>query len=157
MLTKSNKSRLAAMALMALGVTTLMGTSAALATSPDVTVSGTVGCTASFTTLSAAAHPGMGTIARDASKTVDLTFSVTQGKQDTCEDKTGGTVTAAMGTTTGSADAGESFPVTLALGSVGTVNPSTGVGLIPVTAAVPSGASTGAFGATVTLTLVDGS
>jgi hypothetical protein len=155
MLTRSNKSRLAAMALMALGVTTLMGTSAALAT--DVTVGGTVGCSVTATTLSAASHPGMGTIALGASNTVDLTFTVAQGKRDTCADKTGGTVTAAMGTTTGSANAGESFPVTLALGGVGTVNSATGVGLIPVTAAVPSGASTGAFGATVTLTLVPGS
>jgi hypothetical protein len=141
---------------MALGVTTLMGTSAALAT--DVTVGGTVGCTITSTTLSAASHPGMGTIALGGANTVDLTFTVIQGKRDTCADKTGGTVTAALGTTTGRADAASNaVPVTLALGGVGTVNSSTGVGLIPVTAAVPSGASTGAFGATVTLTLVPGS
>jgi hypothetical protein len=154
MLTRSNKSRLAAMALMALGVTTLMGTSAALATSPDVTVSGTVGCTASFTTLSAAAHPGMGTIARDASKTVDLTFSVTQGKQDTCEDKTGGTVTAAMGATfTGTATGAN--PVTVSVGAVSGL--VAGSGTIPVTALVPASAATGNFTAIVNLTLTAGS
>jgi len=155
MLTKSNKSRLAAMALMALGVTTLMGTSAALAT--NVTVGGSVECSVTSTTLSSASHPGMGSIALGGNKTVDLTFTVTQGIKNAGCDKKSGTVTAAMGATgTLSGVAAEAInPVTVTVGTVGAVNSSTGVGLIPVTATVPLLAQTGAFGASVALTLVD--
>jgi len=154
MLTKSNKSRLAAMALMALGVTTLMGTSAALAT--NVTVGGSVECSVTSTTLSSASHPGMGSIALGGNKTVDLTFTVTQGIKNAGCDKKSGTVTAAMGATgTLSGVAAEEInPVTVTVGTVGTPN-SSGVGLIPVTATVPAAAKTGAFGASVALTLVD--
>jgi hypothetical protein len=145
------------MALMALGVTTLMGTSAALA--QDVSVSGSVGCAVSSTTLIGFAHPGMGTIAKGDAATVNLAFQVQQGTANAACDKKAGTVTAAIGTGA-KAPTGTALPganaVTVTLGSVSAVDAPTGNGTIPVTATVPDGAATGAFGATVVLTLVDG-
>jgi hypothetical protein len=157
MLTKSSKSRLAAMALMALGVTTFMGTSAALAFDVDgnVIVDGIVACSITTTTLSSATHPGMGAIALGDNKTENLTFTIAQGIKNVDCDKKSGTVTAAMNPLfyAGSAEE-ESNPVTVTVGAVGTLN-SSGVGLIPVTASVPLAAKIGFFSAVVTLTLVD--
>jgi hypothetical protein len=159
MLSKSSKSRLAAMALMALGVTTFMGTSAALAfdhEDEDVTIHGeVVPCSATTTTLSSADHPYMGEIALGKSKTENLTFTMAQGIKNAACDKKSGTVTAEMNPSGYFGSAAEaSNPVTVTVGAVGDVDAS-GVGLIPVTATVPSAAKTGEFGAVVTLTLVD--
>jgi hypothetical protein len=147
------------MALMALAVTTLMGTSAALAT--EVSVGGTVGCVPSTTTLTSASHPGMGNIARGTSKSVDPTFKVQQGIENAaCDPKIGGTVTAAIigagsGEPTGSASAawGEDR-VRVSIGVVSAL--TAGSGTMRVNAIVPDTAQFGVFGATVALTLVDG-
>jgi hypothetical protein len=160
MLTKSSKSRLAAMALMALGVTTFMGTSAALAfdgsDDENVIVDGiVVGCSPTTTVLSSAIHLGMGPIALGESKTENLTFTMAQGIKNAACDKKSGTVTAAMNTLFYGGSAAEAInPVTVAVGPVSTLS-SSGVGLIPVTASVPLAAKTGIFSAVVTLTLVD--
>jgi len=93
-LTSSNKHKLASMALMALAVTTLIGTPGALA--QEVSVSGSVGCVPSTTTLTSASHPGMGNMARGTSKSVDLTFKVQRGIKNAACDLKAGTVTAAI-------------------------------------------------------------
>ena len=144
MLAKSSKSRLAAMALMALGVSTFMGTSAALAT--GVNVSGSVGCTATSSTVSASAV-GIGAVAPGATGSANLTPTITQGKNTDCSDKTA-TVTASIGTFTGQADTNVSLADRVGV-SIGGLSG----GSFPVTASVPGSAGAGAFGATVTLSL----
>jgi len=130
---------------MALGVSTFMGTSAALAT--GVTVSGTVGACETPSTVTAAAVD-FGTVPRNSIGSKNLTPAITNGKKADCSNKDS-SVTAAIGTFTG--EAGE-FPagskVIVAIGAL------TG-GAFPMTANVPSGAVNGSFGATVTLTLTD--
>jgi hypothetical protein len=157
MLTKSSKSRLAAMALMALGVTTFMGTSAALASDhEEVTIYGeVVPCSQTTTTLSSATFPSMGEIDLGDYKTENITFTMAQGINAACVKKSG-TVTAVVNPAGffGSASPNATNPVTVTVGIVGTPDAS-GVGLIPVTATVPAAAETGDFGAVVSLTLVD--
>jgi hypothetical protein len=162
MLTKSSKSRLAAMALMALGVTTFMGTSAALANDVDenVIIEGYVTCSETTTTLSSATHPGMGFMAPGESKTVNLEFTMAQGMKNAACDKKNGTVTAEMNLSAYGGSASRAInPVTVTVGAVGTLTGPgdvfPGVGLIPVTASVPSAVEIGPFSAVVTLTLVD--
>jgi hypothetical protein len=160
MLTRSNKSRLAAMALMALGVTTLMGTSAALAT--DVDVSGSVGCTDTNASLSGVSVPSLGTIARDNTATQNISYTLVQGTTTGCALKTGAAITAAMADGLGGTKAptGQaSFVITDSSVRVGVsvlAGPFTGAS-IPVTATVPEFAEGGDFGATVILTLTTGS
>ena len=144
MLAKSSKSRLAAMALMALGVSTFMGSSVALATGVDV--SGSVGCTATSSTVSASAV-AIGSVAPGASGSAILTPAITQGKNTNCSDKIA-TVTASIATFTG--QAGSSVTEDNRVGvSIGGLSD----GAFTVTATVPGSAGVGAFGATVTLSL----
>jgi len=147
MLAKSSKSRLAAMALMALGVSTFMGTSAALATGVDV--SGSVGCTATSSTVSASAVV-IGAVAKAATGSANLTPAITQGKNTDCSDKTA-TVTASIATFTGLAGSSvtEANRVGLSISDLG----GAVAGAFTVTATVPGSAGVGAFGATVTLSL----
>jgi hypothetical protein len=156
MLTKSSKSRLAAMALMALGVTTFMGTSAALATE-EVSIDGeVVPCSQTTTTVSSDQALDMGAIALGDNKTENITFTMAQGINAACVKKSG-TVTAVVNPDGFFGSANEKIhvnPVTVTVGDVGELN-SSGVGLIPVTASVPLAAFTGYFRAGVILTLVD--
>ena len=147
MLAKSSKSRLAAMALMALGVSTFMGTSAALATGVDV--SGSVACTATSSTVSASAV-AIGAVAPGVSGSANLTPAITQGKNTNCSDKNA-TVTASIGTFTGQADTSVLVGnrVGVSISTLGEVN----TGVFTVTASVPGTAVAGDFGATVTLSL----
>jgi hypothetical protein len=143
------------MALMALGVTTLMGTSAALATPVDV--SGTVGCIETFSSLTGVSVPSFGAIATGGSGTTNIAYTLNQGTKAECGSKTGATVSAAMSTAkqpSGQAAASitelERVIVSVTGGSTTTA--------IPVNASVPSAAKTGEnFGATVVLTLAAGS
>jgi hypothetical protein len=145
MLVKSSKSRFAAMALMALGVSTFMGTSAALATGVNVT--GTVGECAAASTVTANAVD-FATVTKDTTGLQNLTPTITQGKDENCVPRTS-TVTAAIGTFTGQA----ATDVTAANRVIFTIGAQDGEAF-PMTAAVPSSAATGIFGATVTLTLI---
>jgi hypothetical protein len=159
MLTKSSKSRLAAMALMALGATTFMGTSAALATTEtSVEVSGRVECSASTTTLSSNDNLDVGAIPKGGFATVNLRVTMAQGMKNAACDKKNGTVTAEMAPLENSGSAKfeptNPNPVTVTLGIVDGPNAS-GLVLIPVTATVPAAANSGTFGAVVNLTLVD--
>jgi hypothetical protein len=106
----------------------------------------------------------MGGIAIGSSKTVNLAFAVQQGiRNAACDQKENGTVSADIirsgpGSPIGAASHGTSLTkrVTVAVGAVSAL--TAGFGTIPVTANVPSLATTGAtFGVTVALTLVDGS
>jgi len=145
MLAKSSKSRFAAIAIMALGVSTFMGTSAALAT--GVTVSGTVGACLSPSTVTAVAVD-FETVAQGTIGSKSLTPVITQGKKADCSNKTS-SVTATIDTFTGEANADRlTNQVVVAIGAL------TATGF-PMTANVPTGAATGSFGATVTLLLSD--
>jgi hypothetical protein len=144
MLVKSSKSRVAAIAIMALGVSTFMGTSAALA---DVNVSGTVGECQAASTVSASAV-AFGEVKRDTVVSKPLTATITQGKTSTCADRAS-TVSASIGTFTGAADPDVAFgdQVTVRIADVSSE-------VFSVTADVPAGATANqSFGATVTLTL----
>ena len=146
MLAKSSKSRFAAIAIMALGVSTFMGTSAALAT--GVSVSGTVGACETPSTVTAVAVD-FATVEQGTIGTNTLTPVITNGKTAACSNKTS-SVTAAIGTFTGQA----ATIVSSANRVVVTIGALTDEAF-PMTANVPTGAATGAFGATVTLTLND--
>ena len=145
MLAKSSKSRFAAIAIMALGVSTFMGTSAALAT--GVTVSGTVGACETASTVTAV-PVDFETVARGTIGTKTLTPVITNGKTAACSNKTS-SVTAAIGSFTG--EAGSSPVGSVVVVGIGALTD----GAFPMTANVPTGAAVGAFGATVTLTLID--
>jgi hypothetical protein len=157
MLVKSSKSRFAAMALMALGVSTFMGTSAALATGVDVSgrvgensnFFDTPGCEATPSTVTAPPVVDFQTVPKGTIGLEILTPIVTQGKTNACADKTS-SVTASIGTFTGEADTNvtEANRVGVTIGNLTS-------GAFPISANVPRGAATGAFGATVTLTLTD--
>jgi len=145
MLAKSSKSRFAAIAIMALGVSTFMGTSAALAT--GVTVSGTVGECSSPSTVTAAAVD-FGTVAKGSIGLKSLEPAVTQGKKANCSGRNS-VVTPSLGSFSTNASATtEGAKVVIAIGAVVGEN-------FPMTANVPTGAATESFGATVTLTLSD--
>jgi hypothetical protein len=148
MLAKSSKSRFAAIAIMALGVSTFMGTSAALAT--GVTVSGTVGQCSAASTVAAAAVD-FGTVTKGTSGSASLAPTISQGKNTDCSAKNS-TVSATIGTFTGQAhitNVSEANRVVVAIGALTS-------GAFPMTANVPELALLGAaFGATVTLTLTD--
>ena len=145
MLAKSSKSRFAAIAIMALGVSTFMGTSAALAT--GVTVSGTVGACETASTVTAAAVD-FETVAKGTTGTKSLTPTITNGKKADCTPKTS-SVTATIDTFTGEASSDRAAnQVAVAIGALTD-------GAFPMTANVPTGAATGSFGATVTFTLSD--
>ena len=146
MLAKSSKSRFAAIAIMALGVSTFMGTSAALAT--GVTVSGTVGACETVSTVTAVAVD-FGTVAQGTIGTKTLTPVITNGKDVNCSNKDSD-VTAAITALSG----GAATPVTVLNRVVVTIG-ALNAGAFPMTANVPTGAATGDFGATVTLTLTD--
>jgi len=145
MLAKSSKSRLAAMALMALGVSTFMGSSVALA---DVSVTGAVGdCTAlSSVTASPVAF---GSVVMGTTGSKSLTPSLTQGKKADCSARNS-SVTASLGGFSTNASATTSgSKVVITIGSLSG-------GAFPMTAIVPSTATPAeAFSATVTLTLTD--
>jgi hypothetical protein len=82
MLARSGKSRLAATALMALGASTFMGTSAAKATGVEVT--GSVGtCEVSSTVT--ASDVSFGSIEPGKSELTEVTPSITQGKTSDCK------------------------------------------------------------------------
>jgi hypothetical protein len=148
------------MALMALGVTTLMGTSAALATNVDV--SGSVGCTETFSSVTSASAPSFGAIAPTYDGTVNITYTLNQGTTTGCASKTGAAITAAMADGLGGTKAptGQaSFDIMDSSVRVGVsvlAGPFTGAS-IPVKATVPEFAVGGDFGATVILTLTTGS
>jgi hypothetical protein len=148
MLAKSSKSRFAAIAIMALGVSTFMGTSAALAT--DVTVSGSVGKCEEASTVTA--EPvDFGTVKQGTTGTQSLTPTITQGKMDDCADRTS-IVEATIGSFTGEAQT--TFSVSSDKLVVLDIEPLSGTSF-PMTATVPTGAAIdGTFGATVTLTLI---
>jgi hypothetical protein len=150
MLVKSSKSRFAAMALMALGVSTFMGTSAALAsTGVGVNVTGTVGCTATSSTVSASAV-AFGAVAKGATNVQSLYPTVTQGKNTDCSDKNS-SVKASIYTFSGEAlpERGDDK----VLVDISPVPIDSGA--FPMSAFVPLSAANGPFGATVTLTLED--
>jgi hypothetical protein len=133
------------MALMALGASTFMGTSAALATS--VTVSGTVGECSAPSTVTASAV-AFGEVAKGTTGEASLTPTITQGKNTDCSDKNS-SVSATISYFIGQAAAGlGAKQVIVAIGAIDS-------GVFPMTAAVPTGAATGTFGATVTLILSD--
>jgi hypothetical protein len=148
MLVKSSKSRVAAIAIMALGVSTFMGTSAALAT--PVNVTGTVGDCQVASTVSASAVT-FGTVIRAETGVANLAFTVTEGKTATCDDRDS-TVTAAITSLTGEADNTNAnlTSTKLVVLNIGTLSGTS----FPMTATVPAGAAEQAFGATVTLTLI---
>jgi hypothetical protein len=148
MLVKSSKSRFAAIAIMALGVSTFMGTSAALAT--DVTVSGTVGTCEAASTVSASAVT-FGEVKQGTDDEQDLSPTITEGKKADCTVRSS-TVSATIEDEDLS---GEAATTVTALNrvtfTIGTLTDDT----FPMTATVPAGAALGNFGATVTLTLTD--
>ena len=145
MLAKSSKSRFAAIAIMALGVSTFMGTSAALAT--GVTVSGTVGACETASTVTAAAVD-FGTVAKGTIGTKTLTPTITNGKKADCTGRNS-VVTPTLGSFSANASATtDGDKVVIAIGDVVGEN-------FPMTANVPTSAATGSFGATVTFTLSD--
>jgi hypothetical protein len=147
MLVKSSKSRVAAIAIMALGVSTFMGTSAALAT--PVNVTGTVGDCQVASTVSAS-DVTFGTVKRAETGLVNLSFTITEGKTATCADRVS-TVSAAITSLTGEADNTNN---SLTFDKLVVLNVGTRSGTsFPMTATVPAGAAEQAFGATVTLTL----
>ena len=145
MLAKSSKSSFAAIAIMALGVSTFMGTSAPLAT--GVSVSGTVGACETPSTVTAVAVD-FATVEQGTIGTNTLTPVITNGKTAACSNKTS-SVTAAIGSFTG--EAGSSPVGSVVVVGIGALTD----GAFPMTANVPTGAAVGAFGATVTLTLID--
>jgi hypothetical protein len=148
MLAKSSKSRVAAIAIMALGVSTFMGTSAALAT--GVNVSGTVGTCAVASTVSASAVT-FGTVKRADTGSGSLTTTIVQGKKDDCTGRSSDvTATIADADLSGEAATGvaEGNRVKFTIGNLADDT-------FPMTAAVPNTAAIGNFGATVTLTLSD--
>ena len=147
MLVKSSKSKFAAIAIMALGVSTFMGTSAALATGVNVT--GTVGdCQAASTVTASAVN--FGEVTQGTTGTANLTFTITEGKTAACADRSS-TVTAAFTSLTGEADNTDSSLTVdkLVVLGIGTQSGTS----FPMTATVPTGAALSSFGATVTLTL----
>jgi hypothetical protein len=144
MLAKSSKSRFAAIAIMALGVSTFMGTSAALAT--GVSVSGTVGdCQAASTVTASAVN--FGEVTQGTTGSANLTFTITEGKTAACADRSS-TVAATITTLTG-----EAANTVTAVNRVGVAIAGETGGSFPMTATVPTGAALSSFGATVTLTL----
>jgi hypothetical protein len=93
MLARSGKSRLAAMALMALGASTFMGTSAAKATGVEVT--GSVGtCEVSSTVT--ASDVSFGSLEPGDYKLTWVTPNITQGKTSDCKPRDS-SVTASLG------------------------------------------------------------
>jgi hypothetical protein len=133
------------MALMALGASTFMGTSAALATS--VTVSGTVGECSAPSTVTASAVV-FGEVAKGTTGSASLTPTITQGKNTDCSDKNS-SVSASIGDFTGEALSNrEANRVIVDIFFLENW-------AFPMSATVPEGAATGDFGATVTLTLRD--
>jgi len=146
MLVKSSKSRFAAIAIMALGVSTFMGTSAALAT--EVNVTGTVGECSTASTVTASAV-NFGEVTQGTTGTQSLTPTVTQGKKTDCSARSSN-VSAAISDLTG--EAGTNAQGEKVVVAIGALND----GVYTMTAAVPTGASaTESFGAKVTLTLSD--
>lgn len=147
---KSSKSRFAAMALMALGVSTFMGTSAALATT-GVGVSGTVGCTESSSSMTASGV-AFGNVPKGEVMLAYLTPDILLGKKTDCTNKTA-TVKAEIKDASlgGEAAKAKDYPVVLYIPE----DPTSGV--FEVKATVPSGAGLGTFSATVTLTISDAS
>lgn len=131
---------------MALGITTFMGTSAALAT--NVEVSGEVGCSETTSTVTAAGVE-MGRLAKNTTRRLDLAPTITQGMDANCVEKVA-TVTAAISNFTGGASNGQPSNRRVVVSIPN--NPIAGV--FQLTAQVPAGAVSGVFGATVTLTLV---
>ena len=146
MLAKSSKSRFAAIAIMSLGVSTFMGTSAALAT--DVTVSGTVGACAAFSSVTAS-DADFGTVEKDTEGSTVITPTVIDGQNEDCSSRDS-VVTAEITDLSGGA-ATAVTELNRVVVTIGALN----AGAFPMTADVPVGAAVGAFGATVTLTLSD--
>jgi hypothetical protein len=130
---------------MALGVSTFMGTSAALAT--PVNVSGTVG-TCTVASSVSASPVTFGTVKRNEIGTANLSVTITEGKTAACVD-TDSIVSASIGDFTDEAlsDRGVKQVIVAIEPLVGTS--------FPMTATVPAGAALGNFGATVTLTLTN--
>ena len=105
MLARSGKSRLAATALMALGASTFMGTSAAKATGVEVT--GSVGtCEVSSTVT--ASDVSFGSLEPGASRLTFVKPSITQGKTSDCKPRVS-SVTASLGSFSDNAADGETY------------------------------------------------
>jgi hypothetical protein len=140
MLAKSSKSRFFALALMALGLTTFMGTSAALA--EGVNVGGSVACEASSASLSVAGgatiafgtlRPGWPSVSRSVGCTL------TQAKNTDCEQVGSATVSA-------SRTAFDGARLGVSLGG-----PHIFSSHVRMEAFAPSGATPGSFTGTLTL------
>jgi hypothetical protein len=162
-LTSSNKHKLASIALMALAVTTLMGTPAALA--QDVSVSGSVGCEETFASLSGVSVPSFGAIRPGFMGQKQIEYTLNQGTSAFCVPKKGASVWPEIGT--GPGGEGLNGPTGQAAESISELarekvllgvipGPYRGVG-IPVQARVGDRAKFGVFGGTVILTLTSGS
>jgi len=145
MLARSGKSRLAAMALMALGASTFMGTSTALAT--GVEVIGSVG-TCEVNSTVTASNVSFGSLEPGAFVTKLIVPAITQGKTSDCIPR-GSTVSASLGSFSDNAT-----PVVDG-GKVGITVFSASGGGFRVAVDVPETATVGqAFSAILTLTLI---
>jgi hypothetical protein len=145
MLARSGKSRLAATALMALGASTFMGTSAAKAT--EVEVTGSVGtCEVSSTVTASAVY--FGSLEPGDLQATTIRPSITQGKTSDCEPRVS-SVTASLGSFSDNATAvGEGNKVVIFMNRL-----SGGRFLVGVD--VPETATVGQpFSAILTLTLI---
>jgi len=145
MLSISGKSRFAAIALMLLGVTNFTNTSPALAI--EVTVSGTVGCEETSSSLSVQTNEvSFEAIAPGSAASKAITYNFTQGKLSDCS-----TRTTAVGARFASLN-GVASPVvheTFTFLLLGTPSNNS----VLVTATAPDSATIGAFSAQVELTL----
>jgi hypothetical protein len=161
-LTSSNKHKLASIALMALAVTTLMGTPAALA--EEVDVSGSVGCEETFASLSGVSVPSLGAIRQGFEGQKRITYTLNQGTSAFCVPKKGASVWPEMGT--GPGGEGLNGPTGQAAESITGFKERVVLGVMPgpfrgeniaVSARVGDRAKFGVFGGTVILTLTSGS
>jgi hypothetical protein len=145
MLSISGKSRFAAIALMVLGVTNFMNTSPALAI--EVSVSGTVGCEETSSSLSVQTNEvSFEAIAPGSSASKAITYNFTQGKLSDCSNRTN-TVGARFASLNGLASPVVHETFTFLLIGIPSNNS------VLVTATAPSSATIGAFSAQVELTL----
>jgi hypothetical protein len=145
MLARSGKSRLAATALMALGASTFMGTSAAKATGVEVT--GSVGtCEVSSTVTASDVY--FGSLEPGDFQATTINPSITQGKTSDCKPRVS-SVTASLGSFSDNATAVEEGNKVLIF-----MNHLSG-GRFLVGVDVPETATVGqAFSAILTLTLI---
>lgn len=141
------KSRLAAIALISLGVSTLTGTSAGFATGTDQSVPAV--CEETPSTISAAPLV-FGEIPKDSSRRIDLIVTIDQGQTVDCDYKNAFIGSVSIGDFTGGAhlDLGVRKVV------ISLAEPTDN--LHPLIVAVPEDAETGSFGATLVFVLEGG-